>query len=196
VQAHDVDAEAGEPVGEPVGLGYYVMYARKGEAGLVKKLNEAIILMIRNGDLEQIYRKYGIWDEQQAELVELAEKAQFYGYYGAVTAEVMFGWKVHSLVEHGPRGRWHAKTMADLYLLLRHVRLEQTLVRSCVEAAFASQRMPLTALDGFLDDPTWGQSRGSRNKWKSYVKKSPWVTFTLAEAFPVVRDTVKRVVRR
>lgn len=75
-------------VGEPVGLGYYVMYARKGEAGLVKKLNEAIILMIRNGDLEQIYRKYGIWDAQQAELVELAEKAQFYGYYGAVTAEV------------------------------------------------------------------------------------------------------------
>lgn len=113
----------------------------------------------------------------------------------AVTPEVMFGWKVHSLVEHGPRGRWHAKTMADLYLLLRHVRLDLTLVQSCIEAAFASHDMSLTLLDGFLDDPTWGQSRGSRNKWKSYVKKSPWVTFTLTEAFPVVRNTVKRLVR-
>jgi hypothetical protein len=113
----------------------------------------------------------------------------------AVTPEVMFGWKVHSLVEHGPRGRWHAKTMADLYLMLQHVRLEQTRCRACIAAAFESQRMSPSALDGFLDDPTWGQSRGSRNKWKSYVKKSPWVTFTLAEAFPVVRDAVKHLVR-
>ena len=113
----------------------------------------------------------------------------------AVTPEVMFGWKVHSLVEHGPRGRWHAKTMADLYLLLRHVRLEPTASRACIDAAFASQRMPLTVLDGFLDDPSWGQSRGSRNKWKSYAKKSPWVTFPLAEAFPVVREAVHRLIR-
>ena len=113
----------------------------------------------------------------------------------AVTPEVMFGWKVHSLVEHGPRGRWHAKTIADLYLMLRHVRLQKTLVRSCLDAAFASQGMPLSTLDGFLDDPTWGQSRGSRNKWKSYMKKSPWVTFTLAEAFPVVRDAVDDLLR-
>lgn len=113
----------------------------------------------------------------------------------AVTPEVMFGWKVHSLVEHGPRGRWHAKTMADLYLLLRHVRLEPTASRACIDAAFASQHMPLTVLDGFLDDPSWGQSRGSRNKWKSYAKKSPWVTFPLTQAFPVVREAVHRLIR-
>lgn len=76
------------PVGEPVGIGYYVMYARKGEKELVQRLNEAIILMIRNGELERIYKKYGIWDAQQEQLVDLADKAQFYGYYGAVTAEV------------------------------------------------------------------------------------------------------------
>jgi len=75
-------------VGDPVGLGYYVMYARKGQAELVQKLNEAIILMIRNGELEKIYRKYGIWDDQQAQLVQLAENAQFYGYYGAVNTEI------------------------------------------------------------------------------------------------------------
>lgn len=76
------------PVGEPVGRGYYVMYARKGEKALVQALNEAIILLARNGELERIYRKYDIWDDQQEELLDLVEKAQFYGYYGAVTAEV------------------------------------------------------------------------------------------------------------
>lgn len=115
--------------------------------------------------------------------------------FRAVTPEVMFGWKVHSLVEHGPRGRWHAKTMADLLLLLRHVTLDPVLARRAVQASFDSQRMPLSALDGFFDDETWGRSRGSRNKWKSYAKKSPWVTFTLDEALPVVREALRRLLR-
>jgi hypothetical protein len=113
----------------------------------------------------------------------------------AVAPEVMFGWKVHSLVEHGPRGRWHAKTMADLYLYLKRVPLDPALAKQAVLASFASQHMPLTALDGFFDDPTWGRSRGSRNKFKSYRKRSPWVTFTLDEALPVVRDAVRALLR-
>lgn len=75
-------------VGEAVGEGHYVMYVRKGQVELVQRLNEAIILLIRSGELEKIYRKYGIWDANQDKLVELAEHAQFYGYYGAVTADV------------------------------------------------------------------------------------------------------------
>ncbi|MDP1824335.1 MAG: nucleotidyl transferase AbiEii/AbiGii toxin family protein [Archangium sp.] len=105
----------------------------------------------------------------------------------AVSAEVMFGWKAHSLVEHGPRGRWHAKTVADLVLLLRHVKLDLPVAKKAIELAFESQRLPLSTFDAMFDDPTWGQSRGSRNKWKSYVKKSPWVTFTLAEALAEVK---------
>lgn len=104
-----------------------------------------------------------------------------------VLPEVMFGWKVHSLVEHGLRGRWHAKTLADLALYVRRVPLDPELARSSIEHAFASQRMPLSHLDGFFDDPTWGQSRGSRNKWKAYVKKAPWVTFSLNEALSEAR---------
>lgn len=115
--------------------------------------------------------------------------------FRAVTPEVMFGWKVHSLVEHGPRGRWHAKTMADLLLLLRHVTLDPVLARRAVQASFDSQRMPLSTLDGFFDDETWGRSRGSRNKWRSYAKKAPWVTFTLDEALPVVREALRRLLR-
>lgn len=112
-----------------------------------------------------------------------------------VGPEVMFGWKVHSLVEHGPRGRWHAKTMADLVLYLRHVAFDRALARRAVELAFASQRMPLGQLDGFFDDPTWGQSRGSRGKWKSYAKKAPWVTFTLADAIGEVRAALGPMLR-
>lgn len=76
------------PIGSPAARGYYVMYVRKGEAALVQALNEAIVLMVRNGDLERIYRKYGIWDAQQAELVDIVEKGRFYGYLRAVTARV------------------------------------------------------------------------------------------------------------
>lgn len=112
-----------------------------------------------------------------------------------VGPEVMFGWKVHSLVEHGPRGRWHAKTVADLVLYLRHVPFDRGLAREAIACSFASQRMSLGQLDGLFDDPTWGQSRGSRNKWKAYVKKSPWVTFSLAEALVEVREAVRPLVR-
>ena len=112
-----------------------------------------------------------------------------------VTAEVMFGWKVHSLVEHGPRGRWHPKTMADLALLLRHVKLDRALAKRAVELSFETQRLSLSLLDPFFDDATWGASRGSRNKFKSYAKKSPWVTFTLAEAMAEVRAGLASILR-
>lgn len=72
----------------PVSPGYYVIYVRKGNPELVAALNEAIILMIRNGDLERIYRKYGIWDDQQRELVALADTAKHFGYFKATVAAV------------------------------------------------------------------------------------------------------------
>jgi polar amino acid transport system substrate-binding protein len=75
-------------VGEPVSRGYYVIYVKKGEAALVQALNEAIVLMVRNGDVERIYRKYGIWDAQQGELVDIVEKGRFYGYLKATAAKV------------------------------------------------------------------------------------------------------------
>jgi polar amino acid transport system substrate-binding protein len=73
---------------EPVGRGYYVIYVKKGETALLRALNEAIVLMVRNGDIERIYRKYGIWDGQQAELVDIVEKGRFYGYFKAAAARV------------------------------------------------------------------------------------------------------------
>jgi polar amino acid transport system substrate-binding protein len=78
-------------LGDPVAPGYYVMFVRKGEPELVAALNEAIILMIRNGDMERIYKKYGIWDKQQQELVALTDQAKFFGYNKAVQTEVVQG---------------------------------------------------------------------------------------------------------
>ena len=75
----------------PVGRGYYVVYARKGDRALVSALNEALILMIRNGELERLYRRYDLWDDAQAELKTLAESARFYGYAQAVGAAVTEG---------------------------------------------------------------------------------------------------------
>jgi len=72
----------------PVARGYYVIYIKKGETALLQAINEAIVLMNRNGDLERIYRKYGIWDAQQAELADIVEKGRFYGYVKATAARV------------------------------------------------------------------------------------------------------------
>lgn len=112
----------------------------------------------------------------------------------AVRPEVMVGWKVHSLVEHGERGRWHAKTLADLVLYERHVAYDRALASAAVRAAFASQAMPLSRLDSLLSDPTWGGSRGSRSKWRAYRKKAAWVDFTLEEALATARQVVRTLV--
>jgi polar amino acid transport system substrate-binding protein len=78
-------------VGGPVERGYYVIYAKKGETALVSAMNEALILMIRNGDLERIYRRYGLWNDAQAELMAIADAGKFFGYAQAVSAKVETG---------------------------------------------------------------------------------------------------------
>lgn len=112
-----------------------------------------------------------------------------------VTPEVMLAWKIHSLVEFGPRGRWSAKTLADLVLIHRRVKLDEEQVRRCLALAFSSRSMSTSDLDGLLDDPTWGRSRGSRNKWKSLQKKVRWAPFTLDEALCEAREIVRAYLR-
>ena len=79
------------PIAEPVSEGYYVIYVRKGETALLQALNAALIEMARNGDLERIYRKYGIWDSAQQRLAEIADASKFYGYYRATQTEARPG---------------------------------------------------------------------------------------------------------
>jgi polar amino acid transport system substrate-binding protein len=79
------------PIGEPASEGYYVIYVNKGETALLQALNQAIIEMARNGDLERIYRKYGIWDAVQPRLTEIADAGKFYGYYRATQTATVPG---------------------------------------------------------------------------------------------------------
>ncbi|HMV66155.1 MAG TPA: ABC transporter substrate-binding protein/permease [Myxococcota bacterium] len=72
----------------PRAPGYYVIYARKGETEIINAVNEALIYMIRSGDLERIYKTYGIWDDLQSELVRFSDDAKFFGYVKAALAEV------------------------------------------------------------------------------------------------------------
>jgi polar amino acid transport system substrate-binding protein len=57
-------------VGEPVKPGFYVIYARKGPEGrkLLDAIDAAIREGIKDGSLKAIYRKYGLWNEDQERL--------------------------------------------------------------------------------------------------------------------------------
>ncbi|HEX5135364.1 MAG TPA: ABC transporter substrate-binding protein/permease [Planctomycetota bacterium] len=75
------------PVGDPVAPGYYVMYAREGDHRLVNRLNEALIVLFRNGELERIYAKYGMWTKEQGQLATILETGRFFGFQKAALSE-------------------------------------------------------------------------------------------------------------
>lgn len=52
-------------VGDPVEPGYYVIFTRRADADLRGRLDAAIRTLAADGTLERIYRKYGIWTEDQ-----------------------------------------------------------------------------------------------------------------------------------
>ena len=54
--------------GEPFAAGYYGIGVRKQDTLLLAALNEGIQNLARDGTLERIYRKYGVWDERQEKL--------------------------------------------------------------------------------------------------------------------------------
>jgi polar amino acid transport system substrate-binding protein len=60
-------------VGEPLAPGYYVGYVRKGDEPLRAALNTAIQSAIDDGTLERLYRKYGIWNDDQRQLAAVAQ---------------------------------------------------------------------------------------------------------------------------
>ena len=61
-------------VGEPRAPGYYVAYVRKGDESLRAALNAAIEAAIADGTLERLYKKYGVWNDAQTRLAEVAHE--------------------------------------------------------------------------------------------------------------------------
>lgn len=65
-------------VGEPRRKGYYVMYVPKGAESTARALDGAIVDLALSGALQRMYARYGIWDERQQEIVDLARAASFF----------------------------------------------------------------------------------------------------------------------
>lgn len=56
-------------IGEPVGQGYYVVFARPEERRLIAALDAAIVKLFGDGRLKAIYDRYGVWTAAQANLL-------------------------------------------------------------------------------------------------------------------------------
>jgi hypothetical protein len=112
----------------------------------------------------------------------------------AVTAEQMFGWKVHGLVELG-HGQWKAKDLYDLYLIDRAITIDDALATKAIRLAFSSRNNALTLLDRFLYTDQWGRTRGSRRKWETFQKrwKGPTAVADFKEVVGYVRSRVSRM---
>jgi polar amino acid transport system substrate-binding protein len=53
--------------------GYYVAFVRPNDRELRQRLNEALRQAIRDGTLQRLYEKYGLWNDDQKELARLAD---------------------------------------------------------------------------------------------------------------------------
>jgi polar amino acid transport system substrate-binding protein len=78
-------------VGEPVSQGYYVILVRRGDRRLQAALDAAIDKLLADGRLEQIYRRYGLWNDLQHTLVDLGGKSDE---QLGIHAERIGGWAV------------------------------------------------------------------------------------------------------
>ncbi len=83
-----------------------------------------------------------------------------------VAVETLLAWKIHGLFERG-RGRWRAKDLYDVVLLGSSPELDRAVLPECLRVAFESYGHDLAMMHRFLHG-SWGQSRASRRKWKSF----------------------------
>ncbi|GJQ27649.1 MAG: amino acid ABC transporter permease [Phycisphaerae bacterium] len=63
-------------VGEPVGRGYYVIYARPDQRRLIAAIDDAIERLFRDGRLKTIYDRHGVWTAAQENLLSADPDAE------------------------------------------------------------------------------------------------------------------------
>jgi polar amino acid transport system substrate-binding protein len=74
-----------EPVGPPVGRGYYVALVRRDEPELLREVNAALTAALQDGRLRRIFAKYGLWNPTQAaRALETDTRGSFVGNAGLV----------------------------------------------------------------------------------------------------------------
>ncbi len=89
----------------------------------------------------------------------------------AVRPETMVAWKIHGLVELGPR-RWRPKDLYDL-LLYTEIPLDDAQLSSSIAVAFSSRNTPLQdVLEMLVAPDSWNNSK-NRSQWRWYQRKAP-----------------------
>ncbi|MBI2964451.1 MAG: ABC transporter substrate-binding protein/permease [Deltaproteobacteria bacterium] len=135
-----------------------MIYTRKGERELVSALNAALIALVHSGDLERIYRRWGLWSEAQRELEAVAAAGRFYGYEraadGRPRGELASGGEAPPASAAAPWQRARGWQVARRYgaILLRSAGL--TVVLSVLSFPLAIAAGLLIAL-GRLHGPAW-----------------------------------------
>jgi len=142
------------PVEAPVGRGYYVIYAKTGQTELVRSLNQALSSVIERGEIEKLYRAYGIWDDAQLELITIARAGKFYGYPSASRerAQDVASGEAPRSVTVGGKKRGLDVVLAYGPILLRSAGL--TVILSCLSFPLAIVCGLFVAL-GRLYGPVW-----------------------------------------
>ncbi len=75
-------------IGRPLAPGFYVALTRTEDLKLRQAINEAILLLMRNGTLRRLCEKYGLWNETQSlRSIELDEADKFFAPISASSAE-------------------------------------------------------------------------------------------------------------
>jgi predicted nucleotidyltransferase component of viral defense system len=111
-------------------------------------------------------------------------------------AETMVGWKLHGLVELGAK-RWHPKTLYDLVLFAKYLKLSEIELAEAIKVAFSSRNTPLQKVWEILADKQWWHNSKNRSKWKWYVRKMPSQIFVedFETAVSIVTERWESVVR-
>lgn len=85
----------------------------------------------------------------------------------AVGPEMSIGWKLHSLIELGPK-RWRSKHLHDLMLFAGMPGLNGDVLRAAIRTAFVSRRAVPSEVFPLLDSRDWIASARSLKRWNDY----------------------------
>jgi polar amino acid transport system substrate-binding protein len=141
-------------IGEPVEPGYYVLYARDNDRGLIADVNRALRELHESGELRAIFERYGIWNLTQEKL-----------------PEVWSSWKAH------PDGQGQEKwlELSRQWPLLRNA--------AGVTILLALLSMPLAVAIGLTAAlvRAWGTPAlgglGAREPWPLRLLRVPFVVY-------------------
>lgn len=82
----------------------------------------------------------------------------------AVRPETQLAWKLHGLVEMADQ--WRPKDLADAWLIVTRVDLDEALLPAAITAAFESRGFAVAQAIGMLDDDRWA-TKSARVRWAS-----------------------------